>query len=296
MNKVEFGKTNEKNIGSLDELGEISGVIGIVGFGHLGSSLACPRVRYGFSKERLMISHRGSVSTRERAVRMGLGDCLADTEILMSTADIIFIATRPQDVLSLPVSSTKRGALVVSCMAGLPLDLLEDIFGGPVCRMMCSGPDTIMEGGGVATAFPGDARLEAALRVIGMRMMGVGSEEELDSFTVGICIPAMLLNIPTQRGDVRDAMSRMEVSYPVYGELREWIRGLLPDGDGEKIPEDRDERLANVSTKGGITEAMTTCLLSGATFGAALARGMERGREISEGIRKSVMDSVKLAG
>jgi pyrroline-5-carboxylate reductase len=129
-----------------------------------------------------------------------------------------------------------------------------------------------------------------------MRMMAVDSEEELDSFTVGICIPAMLLNIPTPREDVRDAMSRMEASYPVYGELREWIHSLLPDSEDGKIPEDRDERLANVSTKGGITEAMTTCLLSGGTFGAALSRGMDRGREIASGIRKSVMDSVKLAG
>jgi pyrroline-5-carboxylate reductase len=227
---------------------------------------------------------------------MGLDRALVDARTLMSSADIIFVATRPQDVLSLPVSSVKRGALVVSCMAGLPLDLLNDIFGGPVCRMMCSGPDTILEGRGAATLFPANERIEALLRRIGLSIMPVSAEEELDSFTVGICIPAMLLNIPTPSDEVKEAMDLMEANYPVYGPLRDWVCELVPPNDAEKITEGRGERLANVSTKGGITEAMTTSLALGASFAAALLRGMERGREITDDIRKSVMDSVKLAG
>jgi pyrroline-5-carboxylate reductase len=265
--------------------------IGVVGFGHLGRSLCVPLVQNGFPKERLAISHKGRESTREAAMRLGLGDCLTDTESLIERADITIIATRPQDALLLPEAAVKPDALVISCMAGLPVDLLSMIFGGEVRRMMCSGPDTILAGRGVAAMFPSDDRTKRVMEMTGLSAMDAGSEEELDSFTVGICIPAILSNIHVPRDAVEDAMSAMEARYPVYGALKPWIMDSV-----RHETEDKGACLEKVSTKGGITEAMITSLRLGSTFEAALVKGMERGREITSEIEYSFRNSAMLAG
>jgi pyrroline-5-carboxylate reductase len=269
-------------------------VIGIVGFGHLGRSLAVPLVRNGLHKDRLLISHKGSEDTRKKAVELGLGSCLTDTASLMADADITIIAARPQDVLALPSGALKPGALVISCMAGLPLDLLKTIFHGDILRMMCSGPDTILGGRGIATMFPADARANDVLRMMGLRVFDSSFEEELDSFTVGICIPAILLNIHADERDVQAAVDGMRKRYPVYRKLWGWIREIVP-ADSALSSNDRRANLDNVSTKGGITQAMTEALMGGGSFSSALQRGMCRGREITDAIRKDLAAALKRA-
>jgi pyrroline-5-carboxylate reductase len=76
--------------------------------------------------------------------------------------------------------------------------------------------------------------------------------------------------------------------------LGDWIWEILPD-DMNVDEADRKENLANVSTKGGITQAMTAALQGGEPFGEALMRGLERCREITEEIRASVIGSKKHA-
>jgi pyrroline-5-carboxylate reductase len=253
-----------------------------------------PLIKNGLRKDRLLISHKGSEDTRRRAVELGLGSCLTDTASLMASADIMIIATRPQDVLSLPSSALKPGSLVISCMAGLPLDLLKTIFRGDVMRMMCSGPDTILGGRGIATTFPADPRAEAVLHMMGLRVFDSSFEEELDSFTVGICIPAILLNICADERDVRDAVGGMMERYPVYKKLWGWIREISPACSGLGS-DDRRASLENVSTKGGITQAMMDALLEGDSFSLAIQRGMHRGREITDTIRKDLAVASKRA-
>jgi pyrroline-5-carboxylate reductase len=141
--------------------------------------------------------------------------------------------------------------------------------------------------------FPADERTEGIMEMIGLAALEVESEEELDSFTVGICIPAILSNVHVPSDDFEEAMDSMEARYPVYGALREWIMDSVR---GEPRDKDKDERLENISTKGGITEAIITSLRSGSTFKTALAKGMERGREITSEIEFNFRNSAMLAG
>lgn len=258
--------------------------IGIVGLGHLGASLAQPLLDSGFSRRRLMISCRGSERTLARARAQGLEGCLADTETLMSNSDIIFVACRPQDLLTLPGDAVKEGAVVVSCMAGLPLSLLTRFFSGTVVRMMCSGPDSIADGLGIAVTYPRERRAETAIGLMDIELLEVGFEEELDSFTVGICIPPILLNVSLADAEISDALSRMWQRFPVYGLLTGWIDRVRAHASGEN-----GERLSNVMTKGGISEAMYGCLKSGGAFAEALERGLARGREITAEIKRGVV-------
>lgn len=257
--------------------------IGIIGFGHLGHSLVLPLLKNGLPKEKLMISYKGSKATEQKIEELGLTQCTVQSETLMQHADIVIIATRPQDVLTLPFSALGSNALVVSCMAGLPVDLLESLF-GRAYRIMCSGPDTILEGNGVATMFPFDARVTQLLDFMDLEFLPSSSEEELDSFTVGICIPPILLNIEVPEEEIQSGLLHMEKKYPIYAPLRQWIQKVMPQHHDIQA----DGCLERVSTKGGISEAMTRALRNGLPFTDALETGMERGREITGDIRRNV--------
>lgn len=266
--------------------------VGIIGFGHLGHSLVVGLLKNGFQKERLLISHGGSEKTARKLREAGLLDCRSDAKRLAARADIVIMAVRPQDALALSELSFKPNALLISFMAGLPINLLQTIFCKDVHRTMCSGPETILCGNGIATLCPEDERVAGVLRSMGMTILRTASEGELDSFTAGICLPAILLNIRVPNQEVRDTLDEMRKTYPVYGLLRDWIKQVTPDGDiGRK-----DEYLANVSTKGGISEAMTNSLKSGNSLLTALHHGLERGRAITDEIRKGVLESLELAG
>lgn len=269
--------------------------IGIIGLGHLGTSLALPLVDNGFARERLMISHRGSEKTLARAKALGLDSFLTDTETLISSSDIIFVACRPQDLLSLPSAATKEDALVVSCMAGLPLSLLSRYFDGKTTRMMCSGPDTIESGAGVAVTCPRDPHAEATIRLMGIELYQVGFEEELDSFTVGICIPPILLNVSRCSGEVTEALQKMRERFPVYGRLSSWINQIMATHNAVE----QGICLENIMTRGGISESMFLTLKNGGSFMEALEKGLERGREITTEIERnfvttSLSDAVRV--
>lgn len=259
--------------------------IGIIGLGHLGASLAAPLALSGFPKEKLLISYKGSEKTLSKAKTLGLDDRLTDTKSLMSAADIIFVACRPQDLLSLPADAVKEDALIVSCMAGLPLALLSRFFSGKVMRMMCSGPDSIADGMGIAVTWPRNGQAEAAIRLMGIELYEVGFEEELDSFTVGICIPPILLNAHRDADEVTGALLDMRKRFPVYGRLDGWIKEIMADD----VAGERGECLQNVMTKGGISEAMFLRLKQGGSFAEALERGLIRGREITAEIGRAVV-------
>ena len=269
--------------------------IGIIGFGNLGHSLAVALANKNFPKERLLFSDKDSGAAHGKATKNDLTECLTDTKDLARRADAVIVAVRPQDVLSLSELSFKPNALIVSSMAGLPVELLRRIFKMNVNRMMCSGPDTIFEGRGVATLFPFDDRLSHILGLMGMRIFKSQFEAELDSFTAGICIPAILLNIREARQEMKKTMDEMEKKYPVYAALREWIREVVPQDDAAP----KRAYLEGVSTKGGICEAMTNSLQSGNTLATAVLRGIERGNEITAEIVKkteTTLEARKKAG
>ena len=255
--------------------------IGIAGFGHLGSSIAEALVANGFPKERLLISCGGSAATLERAGRMGLASCMTDTRTLASRADFLLLAARPQDLASFSGLRLKEGAFVMSFMAGISLETLHRVFSSELCRVMCSGPETITDGMGVSATFPSEARPHAVLRAAGLEVFDLSCENELDAFTVAICLPPILLNIDLE-SEKAGALAAMAKRYPVCCGLAPWIDRVVEAHRAEKS----ESSLENVSTKGGVTEAMTTALCGGSTLAGTIAAGLERCAEISAELGK----------
>lgn len=259
-------------------------IIGIVGFGHLGTSIAMSLLNGGFSKEHLMISCRGSKATLERAEKFGLTGTLSDTKNLMAKADIIILAAKPQDVSTIYTNKIKDGALVMSFMAALPYNSLKKMFDCDVCRVMCSGPETITSGYGASVMWPDNARAEQVLECAGVKRFPISFEDEIDAFTVGICIPPILMNIEVKERLLRSALAAKAAEYPIMSKLTPWIEATIDEGHRH----DNKACLENVCTKGGISEAMVKSLMSGESFALSLKRGLERCSQICEEIQKKI--------
>ena len=213
---------------------------------------------------------------------MGLASCMTDTRTLVSRADFILLAARPQDLGSFAGLRLKDGAFVMSFMAGISLATLHKVFDAELCRVMCSGPETITDGMGVSATFPSEARPHAVLRAAGLEVFDLSCESELDAFTVAICLPPILLNVELSEAETDATLAAMAKRYPVCRGLAPWIGRVVEAHRAEKS----ESSLENVSTKGGVTEAMTTALRGGSTLAGSIAAGLARCAEISAELAK----------
>ena len=258
--------------------------IGMVGFGHLGSSIAEALLNGGFPKSNLMISYRGSSETTERVSELKLESCVRSTEYLMNNSDIVILAARPQNIREIAENHVRKDTLILSFMAALPLSALSSFFECRISRVMCSGPESISGGRGISTLMPYDDDAHAFLRACGIREFGVKNEDEIDAFTAGICIPPILMNIEVGSEEMARALKNMVVKYPVYRELSPWIKDEL----ALSASENDKKSLENVSTKGGVSEAMVSALLEGASFLSSVERGIERCGELRSELCKNL--------
>ncbi len=258
--------------------------IGMVGFGHLGSSIAEALLNGGFPRSNLMISYRGSIETTESVSELKLESCVRDTEYLMENSDIVILAARPQNIREIAENHVKKDTLILSFMAALPLSALSSFFECRISRVMCSGPESISGGRGISTLMPSDEDAHEFLRICGIREFEVKNEDEIDAFTAGICIPPILMNIRVDRKERDAALINMALRFPVYRELSGWIEAEL----ALSVLENDKKSLENVSTKGGVSEAMVSALLDGGSFMSSVERGIEHCGELRSELCKNL--------
>ncbi len=262
--------------------------VGIVGCGHLGQAMAQALVSQGLAKENLFISYRGNPLTYQKLKSQGLDSCLTTNRRLFQEAGIVLITVKPQDILGLKETLVSSRALIVSCMAGIPIELLNGILETDVYRMMCSGPDTIISGRGVAAFYPEHEYLKLLLDSMNLTHIKIMAESDIDIFTAGVCMPAALLKVenPTE---CKRAVDKIGREYPLISELYAWAIGALPHFQDKK---DRDAYIERMITKGGVTDAIINSLQRGEPLDAALKKGVVRTKEISREVRQSTTDRI----
>ena len=258
--------------------------IGVVGFGHLGEAVAKALVGGGLKKENLLISHRGNPKTYQKLEAQGLASCLATNERVFGEARIVLLTVKPQDIPALKESALSSRALIASCAAGVPLETLEEIFGENVIRIMLSGPDTVVAGRGVAAMYPENEALKRLLCLMGLRLVTIGTEHDLDVFTAGVCLTAALLKTESPSEEGR-AIEKIGLEYPLLKELYVWAQGAMPEFENK---DGREEYIAKMATKGGVTDAIISALERGAALDEALKRGIARTEEISLEIKNTL--------
>lgn len=259
--------------------------IGMAGFGHLGSSIGRAFIANGMPPERIAISCAGSERTLAAARELGVA--VYSTKQLALRSDFLILAARPQELGAFAGLALKKEARVLSFMAGVTNRMLSKVFSAPVKRAMCSGPETIGEGRGVGAVFPTGGWARALLEAAGLSVFDAALEEELDAFTVAICIPPILQNVAAPAKQVEAALQMMAQRYAVCGKLAPWIRETAASAHGAARP----DALKNVSTKGGVTEAMTAALAEGADFSGAVEAGLRRNGELAARLGKLLEDA-----
>jgi pyrroline-5-carboxylate reductase len=258
--------------------------IGIVGCGHLGQAMLEALLSHGFIKENIYISYTGNPSTFKKLEKLEITICLSENEKIFNEADIIFLTVRPQDVKRLQGISISKNTIVVSCLAGVPIELLKDIFNAKIFRMMVSGPNTIVSEKGIATVYPYNELVSCTLKKMSLHIFEVLNEIDLDIFTTGVCLPAALL-LEDNVADIDKAVNEIGEDYAGFLDIYEWAKGVLPTfyTESEKI-----EYISKMITKGGVTEAIINSIKSGETFITALRKGISRSQEISQEISHSI--------
>jgi len=260
--------------------------IGIIGCGHLGQAILESLINHGFQKENLFISYRGNPSTYEKIEKMGLTICISENERIFNEADVIFITTKPQDVISLKEIPISQNKLIISCLAGLSVEILKKIFKSDICRMMLSGPDTVVAEKGVATIYPYNELVGRILSKMNLRIFEISNEKDVDIFTAGVCLPAALLQEDNEV-IIKEAIHEIAKEWATFLDLYEWAKMILPSFTTEN---EKAEYIARMITKGGVTEAIIDSLKSGELFVTALRKGITRSKDISLQISNSILN------
>lgn len=251
--------------------------IGILGCGHLGQAIARTLIGMGFDRRNLLLSHRGSPQTREALDAYGLSTCLTDSRTLFSQARIVLLTIRPQDLPTIKETAAPEETVVASCMAGVSAELLRKVFRRTVHRMMFSGPDTLLRGCGVAAVVPENRLLGLLLSAIRVERLPVASEDDLDVFTAGVCLPAAML-FTDDTAAQRSAIGRLAAEYPLLAALYAWAETNTP-----RFPDgaERDAYAKRMITQGGVTEAIVNGLCAGDPLDVALRKGIARTKELA---------------
>ncbi len=251
--------------------------IGIVGCGHLGQAILESLINHGFHQENLFISYKGNSATYEKIAKLGLTICISENERIFNETDVIFVTTKPQDVISLKEIFVSQNTLVVSCLAGVSIEILKKIFKTDICRMMLSGPDTISAEKGVATVYPYNELVSFILNKMNLCILEIPNERYMDIFTTGVCLPAALLQEDNEV-TIKEAINEIEKDWASFLDLYEWAKKILPSFTTES---QKNEYITRMITKGGVTEAIIDSLKSGELFITALRKGIIRSKEIS---------------
>lgn len=259
--------------------------VGIVGCGHLGQGIALSLIQNGFPKEKLMLSYRGNPATYQQLKEKGLVSCLCENQTILEQADILLLTVKPQDMMSMQGNRAAKDALIVSCAAGLPISLLQKVFSTEqIYRMMLSGPDTILEGKGVAAIYPEQEVLARLLDQMRVQKIPLSGEADLNVFSAAVCLPAAMLQ-ESDPEKVHAGVASIGKEYPMFLDLYDWAKQARPSLNTQ---EEIDAYIAKMATKGGITEAIGNSLKRKEPFADALHKGIERGIEISAAVQNAL--------
>jgi pyrroline-5-carboxylate reductase len=129
-------------------------IFGFLGFGKMASALVKGMLKAGSCKpEEILVINRHPEAVQEEIVKLGI-QFAPTTAVVVQRSDVIVLGTKPADSLQLlrEVRPTLDGKLLISVVAGIDLDHLQDAAGHRtrLIRAMPNTPSLIGQG---ATAY-----------------------------------------------------------------------------------------------------------------------------------------------
>jgi pyrroline-5-carboxylate reductase len=157
-------------------------IVGFIGTGNMGSAIARAACKSN-QVNRLLLSNRSP----EKAERLAkeLGGELSDNRQVAASADVLFLAVKPQYLLGMfdgirdVLEARKDRFVIVSMVAGWTLDRLTRELGVfPFVRIMPDIPAAV--GAGITLVCPGENITEAETAMVKDLLAGTGLVSELD--------------------------------------------------------------------------------------------------------------------
>ena len=167
-------------------------MIGFIGAGNMGCSLAGGLLKSGWDRQRLVLADPSPEQRQVVGNLLGL-TVYADNSEIADRADVLVLATKPQQMRTvckaLAPAVQRRKPLIVSIAAGVRINNIEDWLGGdlPIVRVMPNTPALVNSGASGLFANPRVADRQRELAESILRTVGVTiwlfSEDQLDAVT-----------------------------------------------------------------------------------------------------------------
>lgn len=266
-------------------------MIGFIGAGNMGRSLAGGLLKSGWDRQKLVLA---DLSPEQRQV---VGNLLgltvyADNNEVADRADVLVLATKPQQMRAvckgLAPAVQRRKPLIVSIAAGIRINNIEDWLGGnlPIVRVMPNTPALVNSGASGLFANPraSDRQRELAesiLRTVGVTIW-LSSEDQLDAVTgVSGSGPAYFFL-------AMEALEQAAVEQGLDAATARLLAVETAFGAAKMALEsgtDPAELRRNVTSPGGTTERAITEFQDGGferLFKQAVAAATARSRELAD--------------
>ncbi|MDQ0740473.1 pyrroline-5-carboxylate reductase [Pseudomonas sp. W4I3] len=259
--------------------------IGILGSGHLGVALAQALIAAGLPRGNLLLGNRHSRAAQARLEQAGLEDRYADNQRIVDESQLILLTVRPQDYRALGGLQLKSATVLVSFIAGLPVERIRSLFQPPpqVIRVMVSAPDTIAGACAIGARYGADSVLvDTLLRQLGIELINLPSQAEFDAFTVyGPCLPIVLTYCESLAVSVSQeaiASGATACNLPPWGKVIAWANAVRPRGLDDRA---RRDYLHSATTPGGVTEALLDAVGEGLALSDCFRAGIARSQRLA---------------
>jgi pyrroline-5-carboxylate reductase len=158
----------------------LSAKLGIIGGGVMGEALLSRLIDQKlYLPDRIYISEPQAQRQEFLATQYQV-NVTADNQTVVAFADVLLLAIKPQvfDLVVAPLKSGRSDQLVISILAGVPIQRLEAAFPGqPVVRAMPNTPATV--GAGITAIAPGSHTQPQHLQLARQLFEAVGEVVEV---------------------------------------------------------------------------------------------------------------------
>ena len=266
-------------------------MIGFIGAGNMGRSLAGGLLKSGWDRQKLVLADPSPEQRQVVGNLLGL-TVYANNNEVADRADVLVLATKPQQMRAvckgLAPAVQRRKPLIVSIAAGMRINNIEDWLGGnlPIVRVMPNTPALVNSGASGLFANPraSDRQRELAesiLRTVGVTIW-LSSEDQLDAVTgVSGSGPAYFFL-------AMEALEQAAVEQGLDAATARLLAVETAFGAAKMALEsgtDPAELRRNVTSPGGTTERAITEFQDGGferLFKQAVAAATARSRELAD--------------
>ena len=239
-------------------------------------------------KRSVVMAEKLEARARDLKKRYGVSVC-ADVKEVARTADLVFLAVKPQDMESVAAEVKpllRKGQVVVSIVAGKTLAKLRQAFGPKVGLIRVMPNLALRAGAGMCAICPAPRVAAAAVKAVEAILGGAGAtvvlkEKDFDAVTAlsgsGPAYFAYMEEAMMEGGialGLKPAVARLLAEQTMYGTAK-YLR---------ESGADLGEFIAGVCTKGGTTAAGMVKLSKPGfkkTVAATLAAAARRSKELA---------------